>query len=193
VNANPDVTTAPRVATMQDVEALNELIANSARILSAGFYNPSQIEALITHVFGVDTQLVADRTYYVIDGADAADGPVACGGWSVRRTLYGGDVWKHREDSRLDPTVDAARIRAFFVHPQWARQGLGRRLYTECERAARAAGFRSLELMATLPGEPLYAALGFAAIEHVTSRLPGDVEVPLVKMQRSIEREGRIG
>ena len=178
---------------MQDVPALNTLIAESARILSAGFYNPSQIEALISHVFGVDTQLVADGTYYIIDGADSVGSPVACGGWSARRTLYGGDVWKHREDSRLDPAVDAARIRAFFVHPQWARQGLGRRLYTECERAARAAGFRSFELMATLPGEPLYAALGFAAIEHVTTRLPGDVEVQLVKMQRSFEHKGRIG
>ena len=178
---------------MLDVPALNALIVESARILSAGFYNPSQIEALITHVFGVDTQLVADGTYYVIDGADAADGPVACGGWSARRTLYGGDVWKHREDSRLDPAVDAARIRAFFVHPQWARKGLGRQLYTECERAARTAGFRSFELMATLPGEPLYAALGFEAIERVSARLPGDVDVPLVKMQRSINREGRKG
>jgi GNAT superfamily N-acetyltransferase len=193
VNANADATVSLRVATMPDVPALNALIAESARILSAGFYNSSQIEALITHVFGVDTQLVADRTYYMVDGAAPADGPVACGGWSARRTLYGGDVWKHREDSRLDPAVDPARIRAFFVHPQWARKGLGRQLYAECERAAQAAGFRSFELMATLPGEPLYAALGFAAIEHVTTRLPGDVEVPLVKMQRSIEHEGRIG
>jgi GNAT superfamily N-acetyltransferase len=134
----------------------------------------------------VDTQLVSDGTYYVVDAVGAGEGPVACGGWSARRTLYGGDQAKGGEDSRLDPAVDPARIRAFFVHPRWARRGLGRQLYAECERAARAAGFRSFELMATLPGEPLYSALGFSAVERLTVRLAGDVDVPLVKMQRRI-------
>ncbi len=175
-----------RVATMADVPALNALIAISARELSAGFYSPRQIDALLTHVFGVDTQLVNDRTYFVIDGKTTDGGPVATGGWSARRTLHGGDQWKEREDSPLDPSVDPARIRAFFVHPRWARRGLGRRLYAECERAARAAGFRSFELMATLPGEPLYAALGFSPVERLTIQLAGDVEVPLVKMRRRI-------
>jgi GNAT superfamily N-acetyltransferase len=180
------VTMDPRVAKLEDVPALNALIAASARALSAGFYSPPQIEALLTYVFGVDTQLVLDGTYYVVDGIDAKDHPVAAGGWSGRRTLYGGDQTKTTEDTRLDPAVDAARIRAFFVHPLWARRGLGRRIYAECERAARAAGFGSFELMATLPGEPLYAALGFNVIERLTVRLPGDVDVPLVKMQREI-------
>jgi GNAT superfamily N-acetyltransferase len=173
-----------RVATMDDVPALNELIAESARALSVGFYTSPQIEALLTHVFGVDTQLVADGTYYVDESATV--GPVAAGGWSARRTLYGGDQSKHGQDSRLDPAVDSARIRAFFVHPRWARRGLGHRLYGDCERAAQAAGFQSFELMATLPGEPLYAALGFDVIERVIARLPGDVDVPLVRMQRQI-------
>ena len=175
-----------RIATMDDVPALNALIAISARELSAGFYTPRQIEALLTEIFGVDTQLVADGTYYVVDPMDAADERAACGGWSARRTLYGGDQAKEGEDSRLDPSVDPARIRAFFVHPRWARRGLGRQLYAECERAARAAGFRTFELMATLPGEPLYSALGFDAVERLTVRLAGDVDVPLVKMQRRI-------
>ena len=175
-----------RIATMDDVPALNALIAMSARELSAGFYTSQQIEALLTHVFGVDTQLISDGTYFVVDGDDAADGPIAAGGWSGRRTLYGGDQAKEGEDNRLDPLVEPARIRAFFVHPGWARRGLGRRLYNECERAALTAGFRTFELMATLPGEPLYAALGFNPVERVTVRLGANVDVPLVKMQRRI-------
>lgn len=175
-----------RVATMSDVQSLNALIAASARELSAGFYSPEQIEALIVHVFGVDTQLIDDGTYYVIDDENHPREPVAAGGWSHRRTLYGGDQAKSGEDKRLNPASDAARIRAFFVHPQFARRGLGRQLYAECERAARAAGFGRMELMATLPGVPLYSALGFSAIEQTSVRLAGDVEVPLVRMERVI-------
>ena len=174
-----------RIATMEDVPALNALIAASARALSAGFYSSLQIEALLTHVFGVDTQLIADGTYYLIN-ADGENAPAAAGGWSARRTLYGGDQAKAGEDSRLDPRVDAARIRAFFVHPRFARRGLGRQLYDECERAARAAGFQRFELMATMPGEPLYAALGFSVTERVDAQLPGDVVVPLARMEKRI-------
>lgn len=180
------VTMELRIATTDDVPPLNALIAVSARELSAGFYTPQQIEALLTYVFGVDTQLISDGTYFVVDGENEADGPVAAGGWSARRTLYGGDQAKEGEDTRLDPSVEPARIRAFFVHPRWARRGLGRRLYAECERAALAEGFRTFELMATLPGEPLYAALGFSPVERVVVRLGVDVDVPLVKMQRRI-------
>jgi len=173
-----------RVATMGDVPVLNALIADSARALSVGFYNSAQIEALITHVFGVDTQLIADGTYYLI--VDDAERPAAAGGWSARRTLYGGDQAKSGEDNRLNPGSDAARIRAFFVNPRYARRGLGRQLYNECESAARAARFTKLELMATLPGEPLYAALGFSAVDRTSVRLPGGVDVPLVQMERPI-------
>jgi GNAT superfamily N-acetyltransferase len=175
-----------RVATTSDVRSLNALIAASARELSAGFYTPEQIEALIVHVFGVDTQLIDDGTYYVIDDENHPHQPVAAGGWSYRRTLYGGDQAKSGEDTRLNPASDAARIRAFFVHPQFARRGLGRQLYAECERAARAAEFRRMELMATLPGVPLYSALGFSAIEQTSVKLAGDVDVPLVRMERAI-------
>jgi GNAT superfamily N-acetyltransferase len=173
-----------RVATMADVPSLQELIATSVRGLSAGFYSPAQIEAAIAAVFGVDTQLIADGTYYMFD---SPTGPLAIGGWSYRRTLYGGDQMKGGADPVLDPHIDAARIRAFFVRPDAARRGLARRLYDECARAALARGFRHLELMATLPGVPLYSALGFTAVEHVALRLTDDVDLPLVRMTRRID------
>jgi GNAT superfamily N-acetyltransferase len=176
-----------RLATVADVPALQALIATSARSLSAGFYTPAQVEAAIRYVFGVDTQLIADGTYYVIDGPA---GPAAAGGWSGRRTLYGGDQMKATADPPLDPATEPARIRAFFVHPDWARQGLARRLYAACEFAARQAGFRRLELMATRPGEPLYAALGFTVVERVSVPLPGDVEIPFTRMARWINPSG---
>lgn len=169
---------------MADVPALRELIATSARGLSAGFYTPAEIEAAVTHVFGVDTQLIADGTYYVIDGPT---GPAAAGGWSRRRTLYGGDQMKGTDDPLLDPTVEPARIRAYFVHPDHARRGLAKQLYAECARAALAAGFRSFELMGTLPGEPFYAALGFSVVERVTVSLPGGIAVPFARMSRTID------
>jgi GNAT superfamily N-acetyltransferase len=169
---------------MADVLELQALISASARGLSAGFYTPAQTEAALTGVFGVDTQLIADGTYYVIDGSS---GPAAAGGWSYRSTLYGGDQMKGAEDSRLDATTEAARIRAFFVHPDWARRGLARRLYAECARAAHAAGFHRFELMATMPGEPLYAALGFSVIERISLALAAGVEVPFARMARRID------
>jgi GNAT superfamily N-acetyltransferase len=172
-----------RVATISDIPALRELIERSVRELSAGFYTPAQIEAALVAVFGVDTQLIADGTYYIID---SATGVAAAGGWSFRRTLYGGDQMKGPADPRLDAATEPARIRAFFVHPESARRGLARELFSECSRAAIAAGFRELELMATLPGEPLYSALGFSALERTAIPLGGGVELPLVRMMRRI-------
>ncbi|HSQ80263.1 MAG TPA: GNAT family N-acetyltransferase, partial [Casimicrobiaceae bacterium] len=137
-------------------------------------------------VFGVDTQLIADRSYYAIEHAGAI---VACGGWSGRRTLFGGDKAKAGSDPLLDPAVDPARIRAFFVEPAMARRGLGRMLMDQCLREARAAGFRSLELVSTLPGEPLYAASGFAVIERFELSLPGPIEVPVARMSRPITED----
>jgi N-acetylglutamate synthase-like GNAT family acetyltransferase len=173
-----------RVATSDDIPALRELIDASARALSTDLYSPAQIDGAVTHVFGVDSQLIADGTYFLIEGPD---GPVASGGWSARRTLYGGDQMKSDEDPRLDPSSEAARIRAFFVHPDWARHGLARRLYAACVDAAWAAGFRRFELMSTKPGEPFYSALGFTVMEHVVTTLPNGIEVPFARMSRAID------
>ena len=152
-----------RLATDQDVASLSGLIPASVRALSAGYYTDRQIERALGYVFGVDSQLIADGTYYV---AVADDQIVGCGGWSKRQTLYGSDQMKGEADPLLDPAQDAARIRAFFVHPAWTRQGIGRRIIEECEAAARREGFRRMELGATLPGEPLYAAMGYTVTER---------------------------
>lgn len=172
-----------RPATNADIPELRRLIAQSARALSVGFYSARQIDAAVAHVFGVDSQLIADGTYFVIEEGERL---VAAGGWSWRQTLYGGDQTKRAEDPPLDPATDAARIRAFFVHPEWARRGLGRRLYEECATAAWSAGFMRFELLATRPGEPLYYALGFVAVEQVTGHLPGGVDVEFSRMERPI-------
>jgi GNAT superfamily N-acetyltransferase len=168
-----------RVARPDDVDALNRLIERSARRLSAGFYTVDEIEAAVRYVFGVDTTLIDDGTYFVavIDGATAG-----CGGWSRRRTLYGGDQRKVGGAEFLDPGTDAARIRAFFVDPLFARRGVGRAILWRCATAARAAGFTRLELMATLPGVPLYAASGFAPAESVVDQMPNGVGVRFVRM-----------
>jgi GNAT superfamily N-acetyltransferase len=172
-----------RPATVADIPALRLLIARSGIELSAGFYTPEQAAAITEHVFGVDSQLIADGTYHVIE----ADGAVvACGGWSKRRTLFGGDQTKTGSDPLLDPATDPARIRAFFVDPAFARRGLGRRLLDHCTAEATAAGFRSLELASTLPGEPLYTACGFTAVERFEITLPGEIRVPLIRMRKYV-------
>ena len=150
------VTLRPAVAA--DVPALEALIAASARALGQGFYTPAETEAAIAHVFGVDSALVADSSYLVAElGGDLA----GCGGWSARRTLFGGDRFAAREDDALDPAIDAARIRAFFVAPAFARRGVGTAILGGCEAAAARAGFTRAELMATLPGVPFYTAHGY--------------------------------
>ena len=177
-----------RLATRSDIPKLQSLISSSVRALSVGFYSPEQIEAALAAVFGVDTLLIADGTYYVIDGVvDGAATPIAAGGWSARLSLYGGDQLKGADDPRLDPATDAARIRAFFVHPDHARRGLARALYAACALAAWRAGFRRFALVATLPGEPLYAALGFVATEHLSIPLGDHARLPLIRMVRDID------
>lgn len=171
-----------RLATSADVPALNELIESSVRRLSEGYYTPGQIDSALRHVFGPDTRLIADGTYYVITAPEQEI--AAAGGWSRRRTLYGGDQMKGAEDPLLDPSVEAARIRAFFVHPRWARRGLGRRLFKRCREDAAAAGFQTLELMATLPGEPLYRALGFVEVERSLLPMLDGEGLPVVRMTR---------
>lgn len=171
-----------RPARPVDVPALEALIARSAVELSRGYYRPDEIAAAVGHVFGVDSQLVADGTYLV---AEREGVPVGCGGWSRRRTLFGGDRFVGREDALLDPAIDPARIRAFFVAPGHARQGIATALLAACEAEAAAAGFRSLTLMATMPGVPFYRAMGFVAGDPVDHRA-GDVTVAFRPMTRSI-------
>lgn len=173
-----------RAAQRADIPAIERLIERSVRALSVSFYDGAQIESALTFMFGVDSQLVDDATYFVVEAEQAL---AAAGGWSRRRTLFGGDQWKHGADEPLDPTREPARIRAFFVDPAWARRGLGRALFDACLRDARAEGFRRLELMATLPGEPLYRVLGFSADERTELTLPDGVRVPLVRMSRPID------
>jgi GNAT superfamily N-acetyltransferase len=184
---DPGVTELPialRLATSADLPALRVLIPTSVRALSRGYYTPEQTESAIRYVFGADTQLIADRTYFV---AHAGGEIAGCGGWSRRRTLFGGDQMKSGPDPLLDPATEPARVRAFFVHPAWARRGIGSQIMEACLGAARGDGFRSLELAATLPGEPLYRVFGFESVERLDTLLPDGVSVPFIRMSRALD------
>ena len=172
-----------RLATAADIPALKDLIPASARGLSQAYYSDAQIEAAIRYVFGVDSQLIADRTYYVAvdDGAI-----VGCGGWSWRPTLYGGDQRPRGAGAILDPSRDAARVRAFFVASSHAQQGVGSRILTTCEAAASKMGFSRVELMSTLPGVPFYSRRGFQEVEHIVDTLPDGTDIEFVLMSRRI-------
>jgi nucleoside 2-deoxyribosyltransferase/GNAT superfamily N-acetyltransferase len=172
-----------RAATLDDRADLSALIERSARGLGAGDYSPEQIEAALRGTFGVDTQLIADGTYFVAEGGGQL---IGCGGWSRRRTLFGGDAGAERDETALDPRVDPARIRAIFVDPEHARSGIARALLERCEADARAHGFTRLALMATLPGVRLYAAHGFerqAAVDYPVA--PG-LTLQLVPMVKTL-------
>jgi GNAT superfamily N-acetyltransferase len=171
-----------RLATLHDIPQLNEMISLSVRGLSTGYYSPAQIESAVKYVFGIDTQLVIDGTYYIAE----VDGVIAgCGGWSKRNTLYGGDQHKEIEDPLLNPETDSARIRAFFVHPGYARKGVGTHIINVCEAAAKASGFKSFELGATLPGIPLYMAMGYKAVARADAALPDGEVLELLRMRKS--------
>jgi GNAT superfamily N-acetyltransferase len=172
-----------RHATLDDVEALRRLIADSARGLSTRDYSPSQIEGALQGVFGVDTRLISDRTYFVVDSAGRL---VGCGGWSRRATLFGSDTLPGRNETLLEPGRDAARIRAFFVHPDCARMGIGRLLLERCESEASAAGFAAMELMSTLPGVPFYGRLGYSAGEPLEYPLGEGESLRLVPMTKPL-------
>jgi N-acetylglutamate synthase-like GNAT family acetyltransferase len=175
-----------RKATDRDIPALHALIDASVRGLMAGTHSPAQIEGALGTVLGLDTQLVADGTYFVAESVGANGPPliVACGGWSKRKTLFGSDHREGREDALLDPTSDAAKIRAFFVHPDWTRRGLGTRILDACESAALAAGFTRLELGATLTGVPLYEVRGYSAVERIEVPLRNGATLSVVRMTK---------
>lgn len=171
----------PRLALERDIPALEALVPLSARKLQSSYYSPAQIEAALGPIFGVDRQLIRDGTYFVVE----RDGlVVGCGGWSRRRSLYGGDGGRAGEDELLDPKRDAARMRAFFVHPEWARRGIGRSIMIACEQAIEQAGFRAVEIVATLAGEPLYAAFGYIVTERYEISMTGGLKLPVVRMTR---------
>jgi GNAT superfamily N-acetyltransferase len=194
-----------RKAATEDVPRLREVIEASVRGLQAADCAAAQIAAALQSVYRVDSQLIADGTYFAVEAAQhavpavaaleyfqpGATTPVlvACGGWSKRKTLYGGDQHARREDSLPDPARDAAKIRAFFVHPQWARRGIATLILEACENAARAAGFTRLDMDATLSGIAFYRAKGSVAQENLQVPLSNGEMLPIVRMAKEFKRK----
>ena len=173
-----------RKANFADIPVLRQLIDVSVRELAAGDYTPAQIDASLRTVFSVDTQLIEDGTYFVVE----QDGfLLGCGGWSQRKTLCGGDRHAVRDNALMDPAQDAAKIRAIFVHPHWARRGLGSLLLKAAEDAAISAGFTRLEMGATLTGVPLYLLKGYCVIEQIEVPLEDGVSLPVVRMAKTVQ------
>ncbi|HEX4487800.1 MAG TPA: GNAT family N-acetyltransferase [Terriglobales bacterium] len=173
-----------RKAVSDDTPILRTLIEASVRGLQSNDYTPEQIEGALQSVYGVDSQLIADGTYFAVEEPD--DRIVACGGWSKRKTLYGGDQWTGREPALLNPLHDAAKIRAFFVHPDWTRRGIGSLILDACEKAAQAAGFTRFEMGATLTGIPLYQARAYVALESLEVPLGNGNKLPIVRMAKTL-------
>jgi 23S rRNA pseudouridine2457 synthase len=174
-----------RLARPDDLPALADLIPLSVRVLQAPFYSTAQIEASLSSVFDLDRLLIADGTYFVVEHSGQV---IGCGGWSHRQAVCGGDSGRVGQDAALDPAKDPARIRAFFVHPDWARRGIGRALIEKCETAIRAAGFKTAVLVATLTGEHLYASAGYTAVERYDLPIPKNLTLPFVCMTKSLKK-----
>jgi GNAT superfamily N-acetyltransferase len=179
---NLETSVVIRQATAMDVSALHSLIELSVRGLQKDDYTPAQIEGALGHALGLDTQLIEDRTYFVAEASEQGGMIVACGGWSNRRTLFGSDRGPNRENAFLDPKTDAAKIRAIFVHPQWARKGLGTLILEHCEAAAQRAGFGTVEMGSTLTGVALYTLKGYVPLEQVAVPLPNGETLAVVHM-----------
>lgn len=174
-----------RFATVTDVEPIRELIADSVRGLAKDIYSDAQIELSIGSVFGVDHQLIEDGTYFV---AEVGGRIMGCGGWSRRQTLFGASEYAESRNSELlDPTSQPAKIRAFFVHPDAARMGIGRAILQHCEAEALAAGFTAAEMMATLPGVPLYEVCGYEKHEYQDVNLPDGETIVCVRMSKRLK------
>ncbi len=173
-----------RIATLDDLEALHALMVRSIAQNQRGFLTPAQVAAS-DKVMGLDSQLVRDGTYFLIECGHRIAG---CGGWSFRATLYGGDdSVVAREPARLDPATDAAKVRAMYTDPDFTRRGIGSRILTLCEDAARQAGFKRVELMGTAAGVPLYCAQGYTASAEQELVCVGDVEIPLLRMEKHLD------
>jgi GNAT superfamily N-acetyltransferase len=181
-----DLNLSLRLATSADIPALHRLIETSVRTLQRNDYTPEQIESALGTVLGLDTQLIADGTYFIAEARAACARILAgCGGWSKRKTLFGSDHAQVREPEFLDPVTEAAKIRAFFIHPDFARRGIGTRILEACESAARAAGFGRFEMGATLTGVPLYLARGYQILHRIEVPLPDGHTLPVVRMYKS--------
>lgn len=176
-----------RLATEDDIPTLHTLIEASVRGLQAGDYTSAQMDGALGTVLGLDTQLIQDRTYFVAEASDPrGDARIAgCGGWSKRKTLFGADRGPGRAPELLDPANDAAKVRAIFVHPEFARQGLGSLILATVEVAAREAGFRRFEMGSTLTGVPLYRLKGYVETERIAVPLANGEALPVVKMVKS--------
>jgi GNAT superfamily N-acetyltransferase len=173
------------------------------RRLQTQDYTPAQIEGALKTVFGVDSQLIADGTYIVAEAETAPAGQsgqksaarasiiVGCGGWSKRKTLYGSDHWTGREDELLDPLHDAAKIRAFFIHPDWARRGIGSMILQACEDAARSAGFTRFEMGATLTGAKLFSEKGYRPVKPISIPLLNGESLPVIHMEKRAEAQAK--
>jgi N-acetylglutamate synthase-like GNAT family acetyltransferase len=172
-----------RKATLGDRAAITQLIKDSARSLSREDYTDAQIEGAVATVFGVDTNLILDENYFV---ADHNGEVIGCGGWSKRKTLFGGDQYATRDAGYLDPETEPAKIRAFFIHPRHARKGIARAILEACETEAKAAGFQSLELMSTLPGIKLYRACGYEGDNGVELSVGEGITIGLVPMSKTL-------
>jgi GNAT superfamily N-acetyltransferase len=172
-----------RTATRADIPAIRELILLSVAGLQAETYSAEQRAGAMGTVYGTDEQMIADRTYFVIERVAKI---IACGGWSWRRTAFGGDGGIAKDDTPLDPAVEPARIRAFFIHPEFARQGLGTQILEECEQCARAMGFRAMQMTSTLAGIPFYLRHGYAEREKLELPLANGVTLPVVRMEKAL-------
>jgi GNAT superfamily N-acetyltransferase len=176
-----------RPATHADIPALRRLIDLSVRGLGPGTYTPEVIEAAVGTALGVDAQLIEDGTYFIAEPADHPGIIAGSGGWSYRKTLHGGDTLPNRDSGVLDPATDAAKIRAIYVHPDWARRGLGSLILKHCEDTAISAGFRRLEMGSTLTGIPLYTLKGYEPRERVDIPLPNGEVLGILRMVKSVE------
>jgi GNAT superfamily N-acetyltransferase len=186
VSSGNTFTLRVRLAQPEDVSALSHLIETSVRGLVSRDYTPKQIESSIRYLYGVDSLLIADQTYFIVETQGEV---VGCGGWSRRRTPFGGDQACEMLDQSLrDPALDAAVIRAFFVHPSWAGRGIGKLLLQTCEAAAASEGFTRFELTATLTGRPFYAAHGYQCAGRIDHVLSDGTTVVFERMTKQQER-----
>ena len=175
-----------RKANFDDQTTIEKLIAESVRGLNNQDYDERQIELSIKTVFGVDTELITDTTYFVVE--NNAGNLIGCGGWSKRKTLYGASVYSQSRDSELlNPKIDSAKIRAFFIHPDFARKGIGKAILERCESEAKVHGFTSCEMMATLPGVKLYAVCGYEGSEKIKVPVGENVDIICIKMRKNLE------